>query len=188
MNGQYPYPVYVGARERGGGGKGAALLAVVLGLGALGAGGFLLYSRVGLVRAKISSFTVSPTSVAVGDTIEASISWQNVGVKPYDFDVVAFFGNIDTMEGWGGLMPDASTIPLQKETTHFSITVPDVPAQAYDGHAIICDATDLGDGTYRLDKVYAIVTKKGLVTVGGPPPPPPPPAVVEILALALTKS
>lgn len=184
MNGGYPFPVYVAPQGRRGGGGGAAVLVVLLGLGTLGASGFFLYSRYGQVKAKVSEFTVSPTSVNVGDSIEASISWQNVGVKLYDFDVVLFFGNIDTMEGWGALVPDISTIPLQQETTDFSITVPDVPAQTYDAHAIICDAEDLGDGQYRLDKVYAILTKEGLVTVGGPPEQ----AAVEIIALALTKS
>lgn len=157
---QYTPPVYVVPAQKGGGGRGAVLIGSLIGMAALG-GGYLLYSRYGLVRAKISDFTVSPTTVKAGDTIKATISWQNTGVKPYAFDVVIFFGDIKTMTGWGGLLPDVSSIPLEKQDTTISVTVPsDVIAQKYDAHAVICDATETDIG-----KVYALLTKQGLVTV-----------------------
>ncbi len=169
--------------------RGAVLIGSLLGLSALGAGGYLFYSRYGLVRAKISDFTVSPTSVKVGDTIESIISWQNSGVKPCAFDVIIFFGDVKTMTGWGGLLPKVSSIPLQKQDSTISIDVPaGVSAQSYDANAVICDAEDLGGGQYKLNKVYALLTKYGLVTVGGGGPPPPPGDSVEIVAFSLSKA
>lgn len=181
---QYTPPIYILPQDRGGGGKGAVLIVSLLGLTALAAGGYLLYSRYGLVRAKISDFTVSPTTVKAGDTIGASISWQNSGVKLYAFDVVIFFGDINTMTGWGGMVPKVSSTPLQKQDTTISITVPStVSAQKYDAHAVICDAEDLGGGQYKLNKVYALLTKEGLVTVGGAAP-----GTIEILAFSISKA
>lgn len=153
---------------KGSGEMGAVLVGSLLGITALGAGGYLLYSRYGLVRAKISDFTVSPTSVKVGDTIHATISWQNSGVKPYAFDVVIFFGDVKTMTGWGGLFRDVSSNPLQKQDNTISLRVPSgIAAQIYDANAIICDAEDMGVGQYKLNKVYALLTKEGLVIVEG---------------------
>lgn len=152
--------------KKGSGERGAVIIGSLVGLATILGGGLFLYSRYGVIRAKLSDFIAGPTYVKAGDTVIAAISWQNTGVKPYNFDVVIFFGDINTMTGWGGLLPDVSSIPLEKQDTTICVTVPStVVAQKYDAHAVICDATDLGGGQYKLDKVYALLTKQGLVTV-----------------------
>ena len=176
MNGPSPAPIYVmpwGGQQyerRGGGGGGGG--GVILGIGLLGVlavgGGAILWSTYGQVKAKITSVSLDKTSVDPGAAIATEIQWQNVGVKPHSFDVVAWFGDLEAMTGWGGLVKDVGSIPLQSFTTVVHATVPAGTAPGrYDVTGVICDATELESGGYRLDKVYGTITRRGLLLVKG---------------------
>jgi hypothetical protein len=131
------------------------------------------------VTAKITDFSITPTSGSPGEMVTATIKWQNTGSKDYSFDVVCLFDEkTDGVSGWGGVLLDVSSKAGENKTSTIEITIPSVAAKRYDGYAIICDVHQVSGG-YEIDKIYDSMVKEGLLEVSLP---------VEITAFALSKA